>query len=622
MAAWLVAVCAGIAACMVHAQAEDALPSRVGRVANVQGALYHSPDAGGGEWLPIGLNYPVAQGDNLWAERDARVEVDYGGGQFRLAGDTNVHVSRLDDRQLALFIASGSVIVRVRYLAPDDSVRVDTQATQVALNRPGLYRIDVDPDAQQTTLLVREGEADVATADGAVQVLPGQRAQVPLARDAGADIRNGGGLDAFDTWSAERDRVYEASRGNPYVSREMVGQYDLDTYGQWQAYPEYGAVWFPTVDPEWAPYRFGHWTWLPGWGYTWVDNAPWGYAPFHYGRWTYIAGRWGWCPGAFVARPAWAPALVAWYDGAGVWVDSAPAGGPVYGWVPLAWGEPFVPWWSGCTSRCYARYNRPYAVNVAGHRDAPPAYHANWRVPGGLTAVPAAALAAGRPVAINRVPIATQRPVAPAPLAAPPPVKPAPGRPGALRPGGDAPLPAARIAGWKIPPAPSPIPASTPVPEPPRVTPSPVAPSSEARRVTPSPVAPSLEPRRVTPSPGAPSPEARRAAPIPLPAPATHPAPSVSPVMPERSVRPVPVAPLAPAPAPIRVPAPTMPLPRVSSPPVPGVSPAPPAAVVPVPQVAPAPAPAPAPARVVPAPALPTPGPAVPLAPAPPRSAS
>ena len=76
-------------------------------------------------------------------ERDGRAEVDYGGGQFRLAGDTNLHVARLDDRQLALFVAQGRVIVRVRVLDPGDSVRIDTPNTQVALVRPGLYRIDV-----------------------------------------------------------------------------------------------------------------------------------------------------------------------------------------------------------------------------------------------------------------------------------------------------------------------------------------------------------------------------------------------------------------------------------------------------------------------------------------------
>jgi hypothetical protein len=583
----LVVLLAGTLALAARAQADDPLPARVGRLASVQGALYHSAsDGSDADWVPIGLNYPVAQGDNLWADHDARAEVDYGGGQFRLAGDTNLHVSRLDERQLALFVASGRVIVRVRYLQPDDSVRVDTPSTQIALERPGLYRIDADAAAQQTTLLVREGEATVATAAGTQHVLPGQLALVRETANATADIRTGGGLDGFDTWSAARDRAYEQPRENAYVSREMVGQNELDGHGQWQAYPEYGAVWFPTVDPEWAPYRFGQWTWLPGFGYTWVDSAPWGYAPFHYGRWAYIGGRWGWCPGAFVARPAWAPALVAWYG------DGAFGGSPVYGWVPLGWGEPFVPAWHGCGSRCYARYNRPYAVNVAERPGARPTRYANWTAPGGATAVPAGTLTTGRPVAPNRVPVATYRPVAPALTTAPPAVKPAPVRPGAVRAGNGTPLPAAAFA----------VRAGRPVSLP--------------------PVVPSTGPAPM--SPPAPLPSARAAtlpatgtAPLAAAAPATRPVPGLSaPVLPERSVRPVPVPPPASAPAPIRIPAPAMPLPRMPAPAVPGVAPAPPAAVVPGPPRAPAPIVAVPPPRA-PAPSA-VPAPVAPVAPRPP----
>jgi hypothetical protein len=495
----LIAVLAAVLACPVHAQAGEgraqslggpdaaaapapgdaevatrddpsasALPTRVGRVANVQGALYHTPGDGSDEWTPIGLNYPVAQDDDLWADRDARAEVDYGGGQFRLAGETNLHVSRLDERQFALFVASGRVIVRVRYLARDDSVRVDTAQAQIALDRPGLYRIDVDANAGETTLLVREGEAAVAVRSGTAQVLPGQMARASGAGDT-VDVRNGGGLDGFDTWSAARDRVYEAPRNETYVSREMVGQHDLDSYGQWQTYPEYGAVWFPTVDTEWAPYRFGHWTWLPGWGYAWVDNAPWGYAPFHYGRWAYIAGRWGWCPGAFVARPVWAPALVAWYGG-----DGFHGGGQVFGWVPLGWGEPFVPWWRGCTSRCYARFNRPYRAPAIPPRGNDARHFVNWSVPGGATAVPVAALTSGRPVAANRVPVAADRRLAPPPLTAPPAVKPAPLRPGAVRPGNGAPLPIANRGIAPLPAAAPPAERRRPAVEP-EVRPTPPA---------------------------------------------------------------------------------------------------------------------------------------------------
>ena len=94
--------------CAVPACADDDLPGRVGRVAVVQGALYRAlPEGATGsgersaEWTGIGLNEPVAQGDTLRIDGDGLAEVDYGGGQFRLAGETSVHVSRLDERALA-----------------------------------------------------------------------------------------------------------------------------------------------------------------------------------------------------------------------------------------------------------------------------------------------------------------------------------------------------------------------------------------------------------------------------------------------------------------------------------------------------------------------------------------
>ena len=58
--------------------AGDALPGRVGRIADVQPPLYHARDENAGEWSEIGQNYPVAQGDNLWVDRDGHAEVDYG----------------------------------------------------------------------------------------------------------------------------------------------------------------------------------------------------------------------------------------------------------------------------------------------------------------------------------------------------------------------------------------------------------------------------------------------------------------------------------------------------------------------------------------------------------------
>ena len=64
-------------------------------------------------------------------------------------------------------------------------------------------------------------------------------------------------------------------------------------------------------------------------------------------------------------------------------------GAPVYGWVPLGWREAVSPRWRQCSYNCWARYNRPYAVNVAVRPSAPPARYANLAVPGALSAVTA-----------------------------------------------------------------------------------------------------------------------------------------------------------------------------------------------------------------------------------------
>ena len=251
------------------ARADDDLPPRVGRVAEVGGELFLAPQDAPDQWVAIGLNYPVATGDNLWVGTDGRAEIDFGNGQFRLAGDTSLHLSRLDERNVALYVAQGRVILRVRVLDPGESVLVDTPNAQVALTRPGLYRIEVSEDRQHSLLAVREGEAVIDTGAAVQQVLPGQSATLDGSMPQYAQLRNGVATDGFDTWSANRDRRYERNRVNSPVSRQMVGAADLDEYGAWDTAPEYGAVWYPAnVADDWAPYRNGYWTEVGVWGPT------------------------------------------------------------------------------------------------------------------------------------------------------------------------------------------------------------------------------------------------------------------------------------------------------------------------------------------------------------------
>jgi hypothetical protein len=459
---------------------DDDLPGRVGRIAEFAGQLYLAPQDNASEWAAIGINYPIASGDNLWVSGEGRAEVDYGGGQFRLAGDTNLHVSRLDDRQLALFVARGRLIIRVRVLDTGDMARIDTPNTQVTLTRPGLYRIDVAPDRQVTTFTVREGEGLIGLASGTQQALPGQSVTVTGMEPLAPDIQIGNGVDGFDTWSANRDRRYERGRATAYVSRQMVGYAELDEHGTWESNPTYGAVWYPTaVAADWAPYRDGYWTTVGAWGLTWVDSAPWGYAPSHYGRWVRVGWRWAWCPGGYVARPHWAPALVGWYGGAG-WRLAANSGAPVYGWVPLGWGDAYQPWWRGCSHSCWTRYNRGFAVDVTVRPHGPPARYANMGVPGAMTAVAGATLVGRKPVPANLVPVPASIGTSVPPLLATAPTVPAgPSHIPGVRPGErGTPTPASvsSSTAWRVPSAgvpfskPHPMPGTTagtaPVPAP------------------------------------------------------------------------------------------------------------------------------------------------------------
>jgi hypothetical protein len=389
-------------------------PSRAARLQFMSGSVSIQPN-GVDDWVAGALNRPLTNSDNIWADKDSRAELSVGTGVIRLDSESSLTLTNVGENIVQLQLHQGAMNLHVRRLYDGETYEVDTQNQAFTVLKPGDYRFDVDPNADTTVITVWSGLGE-STGDGpAVRVRADEQARFSKGTSLTDEIHRAPAQDGFDEWASARDGRFDHSASARYVSPDVVGSEDLDEYGTWREAPEYGNIWVPSrVDVGWSPYRNGHWIWVAPWGWTWVEDEPWGYAPFHYGRWVYYDNYWGWAPGPIYARPYYSPALVAWFGG-GRWGASVGFGfGGGYGWCPLGFGEPFIPWYG--VSRGYFRnvnitntrivnitnvYNNRY-VNRGVH-GGEPIHYANMRSPNGFTAVSRDTLINSRSVARNNV---------------------------------------------------------------------------------------------------------------------------------------------------------------------------------------------------------------------------
>ncbi len=330
----------------VRAQADIDPPGRVGRLSALEGAVSWF-DAEQARWAEATRNRPLTTGDRLATAADGSAVLRVGSTAIRLAANTEIELLRLDDERVRVQLRHGSMALTLLSAAVAAETSFGTDDAWLQPQRGGLFRVDRDDDS--TWVSSWRGELHIEN-DPRLQVEAGQRLQL-WREGADRQLRQRWLNPRDDAFAARvqtedrQDRDAERSASARYVSPEMTGFEDLDAHGRWDSHPEYGAIWTPiTVAADWVPYRQGHWSWVAPWGWTWIDDAPWGFAPFHYGRWVSWRGRWGWSPGAYVARPVYAPALVGWVSGpsAGIGLH---LGGPGFSWVPLAPWEPFRPYY-------------------------------------------------------------------------------------------------------------------------------------------------------------------------------------------------------------------------------------------------------------------------------------
>jgi len=141
------------------AQAATDPPGRAARLSYINGTVSFQP-GGVDDWVPAEVNRPMTTGDRLWTGGGSRAEMNLGSLAFRLSSRTNFTFVNLDDKTTQVQLSLGSLNVRLRRLAEDEAVEIDTPQVAFTLLRPGDYRIDVNETGDATIVTVRGGDGE------------------------------------------------------------------------------------------------------------------------------------------------------------------------------------------------------------------------------------------------------------------------------------------------------------------------------------------------------------------------------------------------------------------------------------------------------------------------------
>jgi FecR protein len=356
--------CTAVLAAAQPADAQYNVPGAPG-VANVSVVQGDVVIVRGDSGAQVGatINTPLLPGDYISTAGSSRAEVQLDGiSMLRLAEDTQVRFVNLSPASREMQLASGTAEL-AELQGADGNPQIDTPSVSIRPNQTGDYRVSVLANGE-TLVTVRSGMATVYTGSGSQNLTPGTTLVASGAYNAPAiSLQSAIAFDGFDQFNVDRDQAIAAAyNANPYVSPALAGYTNFAYYGQWYNVPGYGESWAPSnQSADWSPYSNGQWVWEPGYGYTWVGNEPWGYVPYHYGSWFYDTGynEWMWQPPAYeyqtpsALASAWLPAMVAFFLTGGNpgafagYNPASPYGYGQIGWVPLAPGEQYVPWYAG-----------------------------------------------------------------------------------------------------------------------------------------------------------------------------------------------------------------------------------------------------------------------------------
>src|SRR5262249_23359669 len=159
----------------IAVMAQDDPPTRVARLAYLEGAVSFQP-AGESDWVEAVRNRPLTVGDKIWADQNSRAELQLGSALIDVNSNTGMSFLNLDDQTVQIEVSSGSINVRVREVDRNDVFEIDTANQAFSILQPGRYRIEASEDGTHTVVSIREGEGESTGNGQTYTVHSGQRA--------------------------------------------------------------------------------------------------------------------------------------------------------------------------------------------------------------------------------------------------------------------------------------------------------------------------------------------------------------------------------------------------------------------------------------------------------------
>ena len=209
-------------------------PRRIARVQYMSGQVSVAP-CEGNDWAAAALNQPLQPPICIWADKDSRAELNVGNGFIRMGSETSVTLSTADRGTVQFRVNQGVASLSVRYLFPGEIYEIDTPNTTLTLMKPGVYRVNVVPDQDQTWVTVRRGSVAATGAGNSVTVNAGQQMRFQNKMSMQHTTEKAPAPDGFDDWANVRDQRLWGHRPSRFG---VVFGYPPPPYGP-------GGIWIP-----------------------------------------------------------------------------------------------------------------------------------------------------------------------------------------------------------------------------------------------------------------------------------------------------------------------------------------------------------------------------------------